>query len=202
MNRPLIVCCSPDYGDGWRGLGAWTNRRRCEMGIFRRPSNLVSGKINPAAQYRYHSRLPECSQQSVQQTRQTPGHAGTPNNFTMSPPHHCHLTSIITLFYQFPDFLRAPVCHQWVMRSDRWNNSRFIPLWRAICIVTISIFQKNGFAFASGVSESPTYRRSSLCTPGGTFPRSAATGAIITRSSRPPVNSPRLQFALVARPTA
>jgi glycosyltransferase involved in cell wall biosynthesis len=21
MNRPLIVCCSPDYGDGWRGLG-------------------------------------------------------------------------------------------------------------------------------------------------------------------------------------
>jgi glycosyltransferase involved in cell wall biosynthesis len=21
MDRPLIVCCSPDYGDGWRGLG-------------------------------------------------------------------------------------------------------------------------------------------------------------------------------------
>jgi glycosyltransferase involved in cell wall biosynthesis len=21
MNRPLVVCCSPDYGDGWRGLG-------------------------------------------------------------------------------------------------------------------------------------------------------------------------------------
>ena len=21
MNKPLIVCCSPDYGDGWRGLG-------------------------------------------------------------------------------------------------------------------------------------------------------------------------------------
>ena len=22
MNKPLIVCCSPDYGDGWRGLGS------------------------------------------------------------------------------------------------------------------------------------------------------------------------------------
>jgi glycosyltransferase involved in cell wall biosynthesis len=21
MNKPLVVCCSPDYGDGWRGLG-------------------------------------------------------------------------------------------------------------------------------------------------------------------------------------
>jgi hypothetical protein len=34
MNRPLIVCCSPDYGDGWRGLGPKLTGERVKWVFF------------------------------------------------------------------------------------------------------------------------------------------------------------------------
>jgi glycosyltransferase involved in cell wall biosynthesis len=34
MKKPLIVCCSPDYGDGWRGLGPRLTGEGAEWSFF------------------------------------------------------------------------------------------------------------------------------------------------------------------------
>ena len=46
MSRPVIVCCSPDYGDGWRGLGPRLTGEGADWMFFDdRPISLVERVI-------------------------------------------------------------------------------------------------------------------------------------------------------------